>query len=265
MKSYLDTNALRQLSNIPDRSDHELLCSQLGIFELISGMSNASEYKIRRIALMRIIQRNLTIIWESPSTLQAKAFSLDIEDYDVEAIRHLMEKIIKTENFSEAQDIAFELGGNTYTLKTFARHDNNISEESVALLTSAIDSTKPEQRKALAAIDLTRDMLLTETYKMIDNFLCNYFERFSPPYFKALNHYLEKKPLSNYFRCLTYRILVIMRDSSPTRENDAIDIAHLAYTDDVDYFVSDDRFYRKLDQSLFDVKFITIDDFINMR
>lgn len=48
MKAYLDTNILRQLNKIPYENNIELLCSQLGIMELISGMTSENEYHIRK-------------------------------------------------------------------------------------------------------------------------------------------------------------------------------------------------------------------------
>ncbi|WP_272570261.1 hypothetical protein [Providencia sp. PROV255] len=54
MKAYLDTNILRQLTKIPENPNVELFCSQLGIMELIAGMTSDKEYAIRKSALENI-------------------------------------------------------------------------------------------------------------------------------------------------------------------------------------------------------------------
>lgn len=104
MKAYLDTNILRQLNKIPKENNIELICSQLGIMELIAGMTSEKEYNIRKISLINILNCEVKIIWESVATLQAKAFGIVLNDYDVPATKLLMGKIIKTNTLSEAKN-----------------------------------------------------------------------------------------------------------------------------------------------------------------
>ncbi|HCV66387.1 MAG TPA: hypothetical protein DGZ94_14120 [Serratia sp.] len=134
MKAYLDTNILRQLNKIPKENNIELICSQLGIMELIAGMTSEKEYNIRKISLINILNRGVKIIWESVGTLQAKAFGIDFNDYDVPATKLLMEKIIKTDTLSEAENIKIELGGEVYSIETLTNYDNMLVGDSTSVL-----------------------------------------------------------------------------------------------------------------------------------
>lgn len=134
MKAYLDTNILRQLNKIPKENNIELICSQLGIMELIAGMTSEKEYNIRKISLINILNCEVKIIWESVATLQAKAFGIVLNDYDVPATKLLMEKIIKTNTLSEAKNIKVELGREVYSIETLTNYDNMLVGDSTSIL-----------------------------------------------------------------------------------------------------------------------------------
>ena len=263
LKAYLDTNILRQLKKIPESSEVELICSQLGIMELISGMTSEREYAIRRSALSNILTRGISIVWESIKTLQSNAFALDIPDYDVPATKALMEEIVKTPTLAEAEKIEVVFGENTYTIGTFARFDKELMDESVFTLSGTL-STSKEDRQILRANPYTPAVIQTFSEITIVDFLSHLgIKKFTPAYLRSIEHYSKRRPLSNYIRCLTAYTMDAMESGNPPGRNDGHDIAHLAYSDELDLFVSDDKFYHRLQQDLFTVKFLRFDDFVS--
>lgn len=262
MKAYLDTNILRQLKKIPESTEIELICSQLGIMELISGMTSEREYAIRRSALANILTRDVSIVWESIATLQSKAFALDIPDYDVPATKAIMEELIKIPTLAEAEKIEVSFGGNTYTISTLTKYDEDLMDESVSTLSGTL-STSKEDRQTLKANPYTPAVIRTFSEITIVNFLKHLgIEKFSPQYMRSIEHYSKHRPLSNYIDCLTAYTMDAMESGNPPGRNDGHDIAHLAYSDDVEFFVSDDKIYQRLQQDLFTVKFLKFDEFI---
>lgn len=262
LKAYLDTNILRQLKKIPESNEIELICSQLGIMELISGMTSEREYAVRRSALANILTRGVSIVWKSIATLQSNAFALDIPDYDVPATKALMEEIIKIPTLAEAEKVEVDFGGNTYTISTFARFDKDLMDESVSTLNGTL-STSKEDRQTLRENPYTPAVIQTLSEITIVNFLNHLgIEKFSPRYMRSIEHYSKSRLLSNYIHCLTAYTMDAMASGNPSGRNDGHDIAHLAYSDGVDLFISDDKIYHRLQQDLFTVKFLRFDEFI---
>ncbi|WP_413728307.1 hypothetical protein [Sodalis sp. RH19] len=264
MKAYLDTNILRQINKIPETITIELTCSQLGIMELISGMTSEWEYRIRKSSLMNILARDISIVWESPATLQSKAFALNIPDYDVPATKVLMEKIIKTTTLAEAEKIEVDLGGNTYAISTLTQYDTMLMDESVSALSRTL-STSKEDRQSLRANSYTPATIRVYSEMTIVGFLHSLgIEKFTPEYMKAIEHYNNSNPLTNYLYCLTSYVLDAMANGRQPGRNDGHDITHLAYSDGVDLFISDDKIYQRLQQDLFTVKFLRFEEFISL-
>ncbi|MBL0634537.1 hypothetical protein [Aeromonas dhakensis] len=272
MKAYLDTNILRQLSRVSKSHKIELICSQLGIMELIAGMTSEKEYNIRKSALIKILEMDVSIIWESIATLQSKAFSINITDYDVPATKYLMDEIIKTKSLSEAQNIKISLGGNTYSISTLSNYDDRLMDESVSIFRE-IASIPTERRREIQ--DYNPAQIRQHTSIAIVSFLekCGIMKfalgtehdinrEFTPEYLSAIEAYYKSEPLQNYLTCLSIYILDAIRLGRNPGRNDGHDIAHLAYTDDVDFFVSNDKIYHRLPQDFFSAKFLRLDDFI---
>ncbi|WP_157681920.1 hypothetical protein [Pectobacterium parmentieri] len=263
MKAYLDTNILRQIKKIPETGTIVLVCSQHGILELIAGMTSEKEYHIRKSALINILERNISIIWESISTLQSKAFALNIPDNDVSATKQLMEEIIKTTTLAEANNVKIDLGGNTYSISTLTQHDNTLTDESTSTLSRTL-STPSEERRSLRDNPHTIEDIKNHSEMMIAKFIQNFgIKESTPEYLRVINHYNQSKPLTNYLYGLSNYILNAMASGAPPSKNDGNDIVHLAYSDDVELFISDDKIYKRLQQDFFTVKFLRLDEFIS--
>ncbi len=231
--------------------------------ELISGMTSEREFLIRKSALANIRERKISIIWESIATLQSKAFALNISDNDVPATKALMEEIIKTPTLADANNIEINLGGNIYTISTFTQHDESLMNDSISTLSRTL-STSKEDRRFLRENPYTPATIRVHSEITIVEFLNHIgIEKFSPEYMRAIRHYSNSTPLTNYIRCLTAYTLDAMESGNPPGRNDGHDIAHLAYSDDVDLFISDDKIYQRLQQDLFTVKFLKFQDFIS--
>ncbi len=242
---YLDTNILLNLREIPFSDILNLFCSQLSIVELIAGMATEREYRARRHALIKIKERQINIIWQSPKTLLTKAFGIPHIDHDVLATMIMMQRIIETEEFSEAGSIYFHLGGNKYTIEKFANHDKETSEESSELLKGLLNLRKEliEEAKNIEInpqiIDNWSDMTASSFLNRI-----GYKEK-GFQYIIYWNNYKSFKSMKNGISFLMiYNILAIIHHNIPGR-NDGIDLAHLSYTDDMDLFISNDKIFRK--------------------
>jgi len=261
VKAYLDTNILRQLNKIPEKTGLELICSQLGIMELISGMTSETEFLIRKSALSNIKSRNISIIWESTLTLQSKAFALDVPDYDVPATQMLMDALIQTETFDEAKKIGIDHGGNIYSIATFIDYDNMLVDDSLDAFSGTLKISK-EDRKTLRDQPYCVHIIDDYAKLIASEFLQKYgVEKSSDRYAKSIEHFNKFGSLKNYIRCLASYTLDAMEGGGPSGKNDGFDIAHLAYVDDIDFFVSNDKIYRRLKKNLYSVKFITFDEF----
>ncbi|MGC1054580.1 hypothetical protein WKH14_19890 [Pantoea agglomerans] len=274
MKAYLDTNILRQLNKIPNENNIELICSQLGIMELIAGMTSEKEYNIRKISLINILNRKVKIVWESVGTLQAKAFGLVLNDYDVPATKLLMEQIIKTDTLPEAKDIKVKLGGKVYSIETLTNYDNMLVEESTLIFEQTM-LTEKEAKKSLRNNPYTAAEIRVHTELTLINFLHSLGIRkfrlaaesdpkreFTPEYTNAINKYNQNKILDNYLTCLAVYILDAIRTGNPPGKNDSHDICHIAYCDQVDLFISNDRIYQRFPKDLLSVRILTLDEFM---
>lgn len=274
MKAYLDTNILRQLNKIPEENNIELICSQLGIMELIAGMTSEKEYNIRKVSLVNILNREVKIIWESVGTLQAKAFGIDFDDYDVPATKLLMEEIIKTDTLSEAKNIKIELGGEVYSIETLTDYDNMLVGNSTSILKETMLIEK-EDRESLRENPYTAAEIRVHTDITLIKFLHELGitkfrpgtesdpERgFTPEYLNAINKYNQNKILDDYLKCLTVYVLDAMKTGNQPGKNDSHDICHIAYCNHVDLFISNDRIYQRFPKSLLSVKILNLDEFM---
>lgn len=274
MKAYLDTNILRQLTRIPENTNVELFCSQLGIMELIAGMTSDKEYAVRKSALENIKRRGITIIWDSVKTLQIKAFALPIQDYDVEATKMLMEEILKTSTLSEAQKISIDYGGETYSLNVVTNYDDSQAEESQATLGRASLISK-EDRKSLRKNLYTAPEIRFHTQLAQIEFLKSMGihkfapgqgnspdREFTPEYINSIEHFYKSNMLGDYMKCIAIYILDAMREGRQPGLNDGHDIGHVAYGDKVDLFISDDKIYQRLPHEFFTLEFLKLDEFL---
>ncbi|WP_447915931.1 hypothetical protein [Delftia acidovorans] len=245
IRAYLDTNILLYLKKIPSSDIFDLFCSQLSIVELISGMTTEKEYRTRKHALERLMDRKINIIWQSPKTLLYKAFGMPDIDYDVLATMIMMQKIIETEEFCETESIRFYLGGNEYTIKTFIEHDEDISKKSSSLLKELVKL--PENiRKEAREIEIEPCLIeyfsdMTASNLLVDlGYKENGFQH--QIYF---DNYKSYKLIKNGISFLMiHNILSIVNHNIPGR-NDGNDLAHLIYTDDMDLFISNDKIFHK--------------------
>nr|WP_279052176.1 hypothetical protein [Acinetobacter tandoii] len=103
---YLDVNAL----NIPDvfKSDLELYFSAWGIFEILSGIKNDREFRIRKATLNKLKGSNIKIIPHFQSSLCAEIFAFEDwdENDDVKATLEMYERILNCASFEEYKKLA---------------------------------------------------------------------------------------------------------------------------------------------------------------
>lgn len=258
---YLDTNILFYLKEVPDSDSYNLYCSQLGIMEILAGMTSEKEYKIRKIALKRIIERGIKIIWHSPKTLLIKAFGLPLVDYDVIATMILMQKVLETEKFCEIESIIFPFGGEEYSIKTFTDYDHRISEEYSTKFGKARE-LPAEIKKEARALEISPEIVALHANMCARQFLIDNGYRDGGIQFKIyLDNYQSSNLMKNGISFLSiYNQLAIANNYIPGR-NDGHDIAHLSYTDSMDLFISNDRIFNKF-KKYSSLKFLSLPEFI---
>jgi hypothetical protein len=242
--------------------------------ELIAGMTSENEYHIRKNSLINIINRNVKIVWESVGTLQAKAFGLVINDYDVPATKLLMEKIIETDTLSEAKEIKINLGGEVYSIDTITDYDHMLVEES-KIIFGETSLTDKEEKVILRNNPYTASEIRINSEITLIKFLhslgikkfkehteSHQENEFTPEYLKAINTYYQNRILDDYLKCLTSYILDAMKTGNPPGKNDSQDIDHIAYCDHIDLFISNDKIYQRFPKDFLNVKILTLDEFL---
>ncbi|WP_272570263.1 hypothetical protein [Providencia sp. PROV255] len=186
----------------------------------------------------------------------------------------LMEEILKTSTFSEAQNIRFDLGGETYSLNVVTNHDNSQTEDSQTAL-GRTPSVSKENRKFLRENPYTASDIRLQTDLAAIQFLSsmgihkfspgqesNPDREFTPEYMNSIECFMECNILHNYMKCIAIYILDSIRDGRLPGKNDGHDIGHMAYSDDVDLFVSDDKIYQRLPHEYFPLEFLKLDEFL---
>lgn len=146
---YLDVNAL----NIQDvfESDLELYFSAWGIFEILSGIKNEKEFRIRKSTLRKLKGSNIKIISHFQSSLCAEIFAFDDWDdnEDVKATLEMYERILNCESFEEYERISFSISdiNKVYDSKLFRKFDDTYSHDHTALLEKLIKQSNDQKKK----------------------------------------------------------------------------------------------------------------------
>lgn len=261
MKFYLDTNALRQLSNRKEILSHkDVFCSQWSIFELISGIDSPDEFRRRKNILERV-KNTAHIYWTSPKQILFSAFGHEIVDEDIIVTRKMLEHISLIDSFDELQQLEIEVLGTIYTLKHFLWYDNEISQSIMSQLESQPHDShiresiqRPEIRQTLKELSIARHIETTFNCRRCDE-----------TYLDALNHYLEIPILDDYWTAIIYLSNDAVYKGKTLGKNDAFDYGHLAYSGLVTHFVTDDKlFHRKIPSELLSVKIIKVSDFLDL-
>jgi hypothetical protein len=146
---YLDVNAL----NIPDvfKSDLELYFSAWGIFEILSGIKNDREFRIRKATLNKLKGSNIKIIPHFQSSLCAEIFAFEDwdENDDVKATLEMYERILNCASFEEYKKISFSISDNNkvYNHELFQKFDDAYSDDHTALLEELIKQSNDQKKK----------------------------------------------------------------------------------------------------------------------
>ncbi|RXK03579.1 hypothetical protein [Halarcobacter bivalviorum] len=267
MTYYLDTNCVRQIKKVKSLNKHYFFTSALSIFEIISGINSQKEYEKRKNILYSINKSDLTILWELPRKVLIKSFNLPFNDTDSEATKIMMHKIIDSDSYQDALKISFNLGGEDYILKTFIEHDQDINDVIQKNINNNIQKVNKKERKEFRNNKIQPHTL--EIYKElhIRKFLMTHLETNDVnniDYIKSLDHYYEHNTLDN---CFTLTLLLShysLLEGRTAGSNDGLDYQHLTYTSNIDFFVSDDKFYTRIPDEIsehLDFKFINFSTF----
>ncbi|OBP14492.1 hypothetical protein A5320_12040 [Rheinheimera sp. SA_1] len=218
--------------------------------------------------MSKIQESGIKIIWESPKTIMTRVFGFDLEDTDVEATRKMMDEIVLSKNYQDLKDVRFNLGGEDYTLETFIEYDYNFSLSTKSVINSAISVMTKEQRKEERDLDLTPCLVQLRTEIMLRDFILNQLGAGStiddPRYSRALAKYSNDDQINIYLKAIVLGISKALSESQLAGANDGFDYGHLIYASRADYFVSDDKFYKRIKPGFFDISFITGEEYINM-
>lgn len=269
MRYYLDTNCVRQISKCGPFGKNEVFTSALSIFEIISGITSEKEYSIRKNILKAIKKSDLKILWKLPSAIMVESFNLPSKYLfeDSESAKIMMDEIIKSNDYVEFLDLKFNLGGEDYTYKTFIDHDNEINLVSKESINYSISTLNKEERKALKEFTLDSSTLRFQKEITIRNLLhkqLNINNNDDPQYLNSLDHYFQNNQLDNYFTLLIFLPLIAVTNGSNAGSNDGMDYQHLIYTHEIDFFVSSDKFYKRIPNNVrehIDFEFINNESF----
>lgn len=267
MTFYLDTNALREILSFDMSrfSGHQIFTSELVIGELISGIVTEDEYIKRRNILKKIQEKNINILWESPKTLFIKEFALKEEDTDVEATKLMMERIIKTSNYQELKDIEFTIkGSEPYTLDIFIDFDDRTNKGMQEYINMCIQIPSKEDKKEMRENECSPQYVQVTSELIIRNMLMGIYQIDSvdnKDYLNSVNTYFKNRKFDTYFKAVILSSYNTVSRSQNAGSNDCFDFWNLTYASNINYFVSNDKIYkrlRKFEDNFFDVKFINL-------
>lgn len=108
-------------------------------------------------------------------------------------------------------------------------------------------------RKELRNIDINSSLIQLNKQLFIRNFLMNYLnirEVDSQQYIKAIDTYFQNDLLNNYFILLILLPHKALTEGQNAGSNDGMDYQHLIFTHDIDFFVSDDKFYKRIPKNI---------------
>lgn len=270
MKCYLDTNCVRQINKFKDFGKYDVFTSALSIFEIISGIDSEKEYIKRKNILKSIQNSKLNILWELPITMMIKSFGFPISTTDVNATEIMMNKIIESSTYDDMLKIRFNLGGEDYILETFTNHDNEINSYTQFKMNDNIQKTHKDLRKELRTIVINSSLVRLNKEILIRNFLMdilNISEVDNQQYIKAIETYFQDDLLNNYFILIILLPHKALSEGQNAGSNDGMDYQHLIFTHDIDFFVSDDKFYKRIPKNIseyLDFEFIESNHFNSM-
>ncbi len=270
MKFYLDTNIVREIlkHSLPKDFDYELFTSELVIGELISGIVSEDKYIKRKNILKKIIEKNISIIWESPRTLLIKSFDLPLDDTDAKATQIMMTKVIESKSYEELKNISFCVENSLpYTLETFINFDNTMNKDIQNIINKAIKIPSKEDKKRMR--DIAHDVLCPLVHSQIEvvirDFLMNFYNTENVEhqgYSHSCMAYFQHRNLETYFKAMILSSSNSIANSQNAGSNDGFDYWNLVYSAYADFFVSNDKIYKRLkkyEDDFFDIKFITLE------
>ncbi|MGK0256425.1 MAG: hypothetical protein ACI81I_001042 [Arcobacteraceae bacterium] len=268
MKFYFDTNSVRQFINLKNYQNHSIFTSELAIHEIISGINSEEEYKKRKSILTSIQNSNIEVLWQLPRTVMIEVFDLEYEDTDVKATEVMMNEIIKTNSYNEIFSISYNLGGEDYTINTFIDFDNHINQFIQSTINEGIQFVPKEDKKEMReGIELSPSYVQVQMEMTVRNILMSEFhisDINDDRYMRAVNSFSKNRKLDNYMKSVFLSMCNRIAQSQDAGKNDGFDYWHLVYSSNIDYFVSDDKFYKRLPVDILDINFINSKYFLQL-
>jgi len=259
VKYYLDTNAIYNLKNFSDDILQETSISCLGVFELISGITNEKGFFKRRSILNQVRTKNINTIWELPKDLIERAFSLPTDYSDAKATQLMMNHIIDCENYEALNNIKFLVDNKEYSIETFNTYDSRYSKEITDLFNN---SDVPK-------VDIPeKDKIMTTLHKegsIIEIFISSIgkeYRRPSEKYFSVLQKYTDKRIIDKYIKFLAAYSIDNHQLGKTSGKNDGFDIGHIIYMNNIEYFISDDKIYHNYPSEYANINVLSVNDLI---
>lgn len=265
MKYYLETNALLKISKIPGYLISQSYTSYLSLFELVSGVKNETEYKIRKSCLKKIFESRLLILNESVKSRIWKMYGVEgVEDVNITPTFRLAMALVQSMDMEEFSNVVLTHNGLEYDLESYIASDIGLSREAVQNSRNASVRLSKDEQKAIPALDeITLDFLDHEARKQIISFGVKY----SNPdrYFwslKAIDHY-QSGYMSIFMRAICFVTIQSLKKSL-LGQNDIFDVGHLAFVEKGNIFVSNDKIYNRVSTSI-GLNLLSFEDFIATR
>jgi hypothetical protein len=269
MKFYFDTNCARRIGQLSLNEKQNVLTSQLAIFETVSGITSEKEFEKRKTILRKVLLSNVTIIWESPKTLLQRGLGIDVDYSDVEATKAIAEAILEIGTYEDLLSAEFSIAGKIYTLATLCKHDSDFCDATVSLTNNQLAGISREQRQTFRSDRADLEPNISEITAYSEMILRQFILSLLPPdtsvtspiYIRMAESLSQSEELGDFILSTALRSFETVLRGNPLGRNDALDYGHLVYARKVDFFVSDDRLFKRLPHQLFATKFINFEEY----
>lgn len=249
---YLDTSIVRKYSKELFKFENEkFFTSSLVVFELIAGM-NEKEFELRKNVINNLLKSRIIIDWDSYKMKMHKAFNIEYDDIEGNAIMRFAEEITKCDTFEDVKNIKIYFCEDSYyKLESFEGFDKEIEQVGKDFSAIAVDEwreLKKEDRKNFN--EQMSDFLCSYSKRLSDLALIDLAEEFaeskrpSERYFEIMRKYDNSLDVYFYYNQMFF--LITEMNGSKCGRNDTLDLMHTIYLKEKDTIVSEDKIFSKL-------------------
>lgn len=252
---YLDANAIYSYANKLDTiANHKerAFTSYLVVLEILSGIKCENSFRRRKMALKKLKESGLHIIWKTPNQIIARAFLYQLYCSDIEIVKYLSELVISSENYTEFKDKS-DQSNDEYKIERVQKYDDYISDIGVSESKEVIrfinennsKIVKNAYKKNVIENDFIPSLALKHSHQSIVN---QAVAIINDDPFGSLEEIMTNydRSLDLYYYVDSFHTVESKLNSEVYGKNDFMDHNHLLYLDSNRKIVSDDKLLKKL-------------------